>query len=70
MGYLRPNELCSQYSTPIKGLYVGGASTYPGGLVLFGPGYNAAGAIVDDLGVKRWWKEPDSVTQAREKGLI
>lgn len=70
MGYFRPNEYCSQYRTPIKGLYVGGASTYPGGLVLFGPGYNAAGVIVEDMGVRKWWSEPASVTQAKEKGLL
>lgn len=70
MGYLRPNEYCSQYRTPIKGLYVGGASSYPGGLVLFGNGYNAAGAIVEDLGANKWWPEPALVTAAKEKGLL
>ena len=50
MGYLRPNEECSQYATPIKNLYVCGASTFPGGLITFGPGYNAANRIADDLG--------------------
>ena len=33
-----------------------GASTYPGGLVIGGPGYLAAGKIADDMGVERWWK--------------
>jgi len=42
MGYLRPNDLCSQCETPIPGLFVGGASTYPGGMILGGPGYIAA----------------------------
>ncbi|MGA2368990.1 MAG: NAD(P)/FAD-dependent oxidoreductase [Dehalococcoidia bacterium] len=70
MGNFRPNFECSNYSTPIKGLYVGGASTYPGGMVLGGGGYNAAGVVVDDLGLKRWWAEPDIVKKAREKKLV
>lgn len=70
MGYLRPNEECSQYATPIKNLYVCGASTFPGGLITFGPGYNAANRIADDLGVERWWKEPECVTKARARGTL
>ncbi len=70
MGYLRPNEECSQYATPIKNLYVCGASTFPGGLITFGPGYNAANRIANDLGVDRWWKEPECVTKAREMGTL
>jgi len=70
MGYLRPNEECSQYATPIKNLYVCGASTFPGGLITFGPGYNAANRIADDLGIDRWWKEPECVTKAKEMGTL
>lgn len=70
MGYFRPNYLCSGYRTPIKGLYVAGASTYPGGMVLLGGGYNAAGVVADDLGIKRWWEEPEMVKRAREKKLV
>jgi phytoene dehydrogenase-like protein len=33
MGYLRPNQDCSQYRTPVKNLYLGGASVAPGGMV-------------------------------------
>jgi phytoene dehydrogenase-like protein len=47
MGYLRPNDLCSRGHTPIPGLFVGGASVYPGGMVLGGPGYIAS-QVVDD----------------------
>ncbi|MFQ5416806.1 MAG: phytoene desaturase family protein [Myxococcota bacterium] len=50
MGYLRPNDLCSQSETPIPGLFVGGASMYPGGMILGGPGYLAAGAVGEFLG--------------------
>ena len=50
MGYLRPNDLCSRSETPIPGLFVGGASMYPGGMILGGPGYIAAGVVGDFLG--------------------
>lgn len=56
LGYYRPSQDCSDSATPIEGLYVCGASTYPGGLVVGGPGYLAAGRIADDMGVERWWK--------------
>lgn len=70
MGYFRPNDLCSRHRTPIPGLYLNGASVYPGGMVTLGPGYNAAGVIAQDLGVKPWWSPPRFVTEAREKGLV
>ena len=65
----RPNADCSSYRTPIENLYVAGASVWPGGMVLLGGGYNAAGVVADDLGIPRWWSEPDYVTEARKKGL-
>lgn len=55
LGAYRPNQDCSGTDTPIEGLYVCGASTYPGGLVIGGPGYLAANKVADDLGVARWW---------------
>jgi phytoene dehydrogenase-like protein len=45
MGYLRPNDLCSQSETPIRGLFLGGASMYPGGMILGGPGFLAARVV-------------------------
>jgi phytoene dehydrogenase-like protein len=56
MGCFRPNQECSDTKTPIKGLYVCGVSTYPGGLVLGGSGYLAANKVVEEMGVKKWWK--------------
>jgi phytoene dehydrogenase-like protein len=50
MGYLRPNDLCSRSETPIPGLFVGGASMYPGGMILGGSGYIAAGVAGEFLG--------------------
>ena len=70
MGFLRPNEECSHHSTPIQNLYMCGACTYPGGLVTFGPGYLAANRIAEDLGLTKWWTEPEMVTRARENGLL
>jgi phytoene dehydrogenase-like protein len=70
MGFLRPNQDCSDCRTPVKNLYLGGASVAPGGMVLFGPGYNCANAIADDLAIGKWWKEPAYVTAARNDGYI
>lgn len=70
MGYLRPNEYCSEYATPIESLYVCGACTYPGGTILMANGYNAAGRIADDLSLEKWWKKPEMVTRAEELGLL
>ncbi len=49
LGYLRPNDQCSQSETPIEGLYLGGASMYPGGMILGGPGYLAAQTVGEFL---------------------
>jgi phytoene dehydrogenase-like protein len=56
LGCFRPNQECSSTATPIPGLYVCGVSTYPGGLVLGGPGYLGANKVAEDLGVTKWWK--------------
>ncbi len=37
------------YRTPVRGLYVGGSGTYPGGQVTGVPGRNAASALLEDL---------------------
>ncbi len=70
MGYLRPNQDCSQYRTPVKNLYLGGASVAPGGMVLFGPGYNCANAVAEDFALAKWWNEPPYITAARENGYV
>jgi phytoene dehydrogenase-like protein len=54
-GYNRPFPEASGYRTPIEGLYLCGAACHPGGSIHFGPGYNAANAIADDLQLERWW---------------
>ena len=56
LGYNCPNTECSSSKTPIGGLYLCGASTYPGGMVTGGPGYVAANKVAEDMGLKKWWK--------------
>jgi len=70
MGFLRPNQECSLNRTPVNNLYLGGASVYPGGCVIWGPGYICANTVAEDLGIEKWWSEPEIVTAARERGLI
>ena len=55
----RPFPECSQYRTPVNGLYLCGSSAHPGGNITGGPGYNAAGVICSDLGMEPWWKPKD-----------
>jgi phytoene dehydrogenase-like protein len=70
MGFMRPNEYCSDHSTPIGNLYICGASSHSGGMANYGPGYCAATTIAENLGVAKWWSEIDSVKRARDAGLF
>jgi phytoene dehydrogenase-like protein len=70
MGYMRPNEYCCQHDTPIKKLYICGSSSYSGGMITFGPAVCATDKIAEDLGVEKWWPEPECVKNAREAGLF
>ncbi len=70
MGYLRPNQECSHNVTPVKNLFVGGAGVWPGGCVIWGPGYNCANTIAEECGIDKWWQEPEIVTKSRENGYI
>jgi phytoene dehydrogenase-like protein len=54
-GYNRPFPECSDYRTAVEGLYLCGSSCHPGGSIHFGPGYNCANVIADDLELQRWW---------------
>lgn len=56
MGSFRPNDQCVGGRTPVEGLYLCGASSYPGGLVIGGPGYIAANTVAEDLDVDKWWQ--------------
>ena len=46
---LRPHPKAAQYRTPIKGLYMCGSGTHPGGGVTGAPGHNAAKRIIADI---------------------
>lgn len=45
----RPMPGWSGYRMPVKGLYLCGSATHPGGGVVGAPGYNAANVILEDL---------------------
>jgi phytoene dehydrogenase-like protein len=44
--FLRPAPGWAQYKTPVKGLYMCGAATHPGGGIMGAPGRNAARQIL------------------------
>ena len=46
---LRPLPGCSDYTTPIRGLYLCGSSCWPGGTVTGVPGHNASRKVLGDL---------------------
>lgn len=50
---MRPSVNLSGYSTPIEGLFLTGAGTHPGGGITGMPGRNAAGVILEQLGLAR-----------------
>ena len=49
-GALRPAPGWAQHRMPIPGLYQTGGTTHPGGSITGGPGRNAAGVVLADLG--------------------
>ncbi len=58
LGVFRPFHEFPPYRTAFANVYLCGASTHPGGSIGGACGYNAAGAIAEDLGVEAWWKRP------------
>ncbi len=48
--FMRPVPGWSRYRTPIRGLYLCGAGTHPGGGVTGAPGYHAARAVLGERG--------------------
>jgi phytoene dehydrogenase-like protein len=49
MFLLRPALTMSNYRAPVRGLYLTGASTHPGGGIMGAAGRNAAAALLHDL---------------------
>jgi phytoene dehydrogenase-like protein len=47
---LRPAITLSGYKGPLKGLYLTGASTHPGGGIMGAAGRNAAGVVLRGMG--------------------
>ncbi|WP_210486513.1 phytoene desaturase family protein [Microvirga antarctica] len=45
----RPHRAAHDYRTPLKGFYLSGAGTWPGGYVTGIPGFNASNAVINDL---------------------
>ena len=58
IGFHRPFPGAGHYRTPVRGLYLCGGSTHPGGNVTGLCGYNAAGVVAADLGLTPWWRSP------------
>ncbi len=56
VGYNRPFPGAGEYRAPVEGLYLCGGSTHPGGNITGLCGYNAAGVVAADLGLRQWWR--------------
>ncbi|MFO7170349.1 MAG: NAD(P)/FAD-dependent oxidoreductase [Chloroflexota bacterium] len=56
MFFFRPLPELARYRTPVRGLYLTGASTHPGGGVFAASGYNTARVVLGDLWAgRRLW---------------
>lgn len=53
---LRPFLGMAEYRTHLKGLYLTGASTHPGGGIMGTSGRNTARVVLRDLTGQRWWQ--------------
>ncbi|WP_067461012.1 phytoene desaturase family protein [Actinomadura macra] len=49
----RPHPSIARYRTPVRGLYLCGSGTWPGGTVTALPGHNAAMTVLSDLSAER-----------------
>ena len=67
LGILRPAPLLARYATPVRGLYLCGAGTHPGGGVTGAPGHNAAHRVLRDL--RRRARPLGSRARGRRKSL-
>lgn len=47
--HMRPALECSDYKTPLQGLYLCGSGTHPGGGVMGAPGRNCSRVVLNDL---------------------
>jgi len=44
--FMRPTVDCAEYTTPVRGLFLGGSGSHPGGGVTCAPGALAARAVL------------------------
>ena len=51
----RPVAGLSPYRTPVEGLYIGSAATFPGGAVHGAPGHAAGRLAAAEARLRRWW---------------
>ena len=51
---MRPHPDAAQYATPVRGLYLCGSGSHPGGGVTGAPGYNAARRVLRDRDRGAW----------------
>ncbi len=69
---LRPALQAGAYRTPVRGLYLGGSGSHPGGGVMGAPGRNSARALLSDLRRERWgragWRRPTGSAAAPPAG--
>src|SRR3546814_17560263 len=71
MFFNRPVPGYADYRTPIKGLYLCGSSSHPGGGVMAAPGANAAREVLRDLGPKAAGGKPPEAAACRDrKGVV
>lgn len=68
IGYDRPFRGAGHYRGPVKGLYLCGSSSHPGGNVTGLPGYNAAQVVLADLGLPAPWA-PEPIERQWERLL-
>lgn len=57
-GYHRPFPGAGEYRAHVRGLYLCGSSSHPGGNITGLPGYNCTQVLLADLGVPFRWKAP------------
>jgi phytoene dehydrogenase-like protein len=48
LAFMRPSPALARYATPVRGLYLCGAGTHPGGGVMAAAGHNAAMRVLRD----------------------
>ena len=59
VGFNRPFPGAGEYRTSVKGLYLCGGSSHPGGNITGLCGYNAARVLASDLELAIWWNLPE-----------